>query len=269
MPGQRASSSSRSPAASIAGSRLSRTSSHRSSPKSSIRASRGAPTPVRSVSTARPMPASTCSGWVTPASGTNATPEPKRSRSRSPTAVASRVPTRPGQRDQPRVGSPDQTGHLVDGLLPSDQRCRAHRHWTRATPGGRHLARHRHRDSRRRAGGGEPLAQQRRQVVAHQPVQLTGGAEVTVRVRRLLPDPVEQPGQARLAVGRRAFDVQQPRQPSRQLELLLQARNLHARADPPVALPVQPDEHIAFAPGTPDTHPAEGAAAPPTRTSPA
>jgi len=32
----------------------------------------------------------------------------------------------------------------------------------------------------------------------------------------------------------------------RQLELILQPRDLHARADPPVPLPVQPDEHVAL-----------------------
>jgi hypothetical protein len=66
-------------------------SSHRSSPKYSARASSGDPVPASSAPTARATPASTSSGWVTAASGTNAVPAPKRSTSRSPTATASRV----------------------------------------------------------------------------------------------------------------------------------------------------------------------------------
>ena len=72
-------------------------SSHRSSAKYSARASSGEPVPASSAPTARATPASTCPGWVTAASGTNAVPAPNRPPARSPTATASRVlPTPPG-----------------------------------------------------------------------------------------------------------------------------------------------------------------------------
>src|SRR5258706_1594012 len=54
----------------------------------------------------------------------------------------------------------------------------------------------------------------------------------------------------------------------RQLELVLQPRDVHARPDQTVPLPVQPGEHIAFAPGKHGTAPAAGAAPPLPRTSP-
>jgi hypothetical protein len=149
-------------------------------------------------------------------------------------------PTGPGQGHQPHVGSVEQTRHLADGLLPPDQRGRFHGQRTRTTQG------RRRRGRGLRAGGGEPLAQQGRQVVADQPPQLGGRAEPPIR--RLLRDPAQQLGQARLAVGRRRLDIQQARQPPspRQLKLLLQPRDLHARADLAVALPVQPDKDVAL-----------------------
>ena len=49
-------------------------------------------------------------------------------------------------------------------------------------------------------GGGEPLAQQQRQVIAHQPAQLGGGAEGAVGGRGLLLDAGQQISQARLAI---------------------------------------------------------------------
>ena len=85
--------------------------------------------------TARAMPASTSSGSVTASSGTNAVPASNRSRSRSPTATASRVlPTPPGPVSvtSRTSGRPSQPGHLVDGLLPPDQRRRARRQRARA-----------------------------------------------------------------------------------------------------------------------------------------
>ena len=59
----------------------------------------------------------------------------------------------------------------------------------------------------------------------HAPVGQPGRrAEITVGRRGLLLDPGQQVSQARLAIRRRRLDIQQPRQPARQLELLLQAQ---------------------------------------------
>ena len=148
-------------------------------------------------------------------------------------------PARPGQRHQPHPGLPEQIGHLADRPLPPEQRCRAHRQSAR--PAG---ARRRRRHGRGPAGS-EPLAQQHRQVIAYQPAQLGGSAEMPVGRRRLLPDPGQQISQPRLTIGRRRLDIQQPRQPTRQVELILQARDLRAGDELPVPLPVQADEHIA------------------------
>ena len=96
-PGQRASSSPRSGATPATCSRLSRINSQASSQNSSARAGTSAPVPDWSAPTARAIPASTCPGSATAASGTNTAPPPKRSRSRWPAARASRVlPTPPG-----------------------------------------------------------------------------------------------------------------------------------------------------------------------------
>jgi hypothetical protein len=151
-------------------------------------------------------------------------------------------PARPGQRRQPHPRGLHQPGHLVDGPLPPEQRRRAHRQPPRAP-----RARRRWRPARGpAASGGEPLAQQHRQVIAHQPAQLGGSPEMTVRGRALRPDAGQQLGQAGLAVRRWRLDVQQPGQVAGQLELLLQAGNPRARGRMPVSLPVQPDEHIAL-----------------------
>ena len=56
---------------------------------------------------------------------------------------------------------------------------------------------------------------------------------MTVGRRGLFLDPGQQVGQARLAIGRRRLDIQQPGQPAGQVELLLQARDLRARASCP------------------------------------
>ena len=226
-------------------SRLSRISSH------AVVAERARPGPpaaspsrARSAPTARPTPASTSSGSVTAASGTNAVPrteavtQPLAHRHRQPGLAD---PARPGQRHQPHVRALDQPGHLVDGLLPPDQRRRAHRQ--RARPA-RAAAAPRPRPAAR---GGEPLAQQHRQVVAHQPAQLSRRAEVTVGHRALRPDPGQQLGQARLAVGRRRLDVQQPRQRRATARTRPPGpRPAMPGTDPAVPLPVQPDEHVAL-----------------------
>jgi hypothetical protein len=57
-------------------------------------------------------------------------------------------------------------------------------------------------------GGGEPLAQQQRQVIAYQPAQLGRSAEMAVRRRCLTLDAGQQAGQAGLAAGRRETQAQ-------------------------------------------------------------
>jgi hypothetical protein len=136
-------------------------------------------------------------------------------------------------------GASDQAGDLVDVMLTPDQRGRGHGQRARAVLGRRCLP-HRHL----KAARGEALAQQCRQVVAYQPSQLGGRAERAIG--RLLPDPGEQIAEARFALGRRRLDVQQPWQRLRQLELLLDAGQIHVRADLAVALPVEAYEHVAL-----------------------
>jgi hypothetical protein len=146
-------------------------SSQASSPTCSTMASSDDPVPARSTPTARAMPVRTCSGWVTPASGT--VPAPKRSRSRFPAArgqAGLADPTRPGEGHQPRIGRRKQVCDLVDGLLASHQQGGGHRQRTRAVPTrGPRRCRRRPRIRRRGTGGCEPLAQQRRQVLAPGP----------------------------------------------------------------------------------------------------
>ena len=79
-------------------------------------------------------------------------------------------PARPGQRHQPHPRLLNQPGHLRDGLLTPEQRRRAHRQLSRAPPARRRW----HRARGLGAVGGEPLAQQHRQVIPHQPAQLGG-----------------------------------------------------------------------------------------------
>ncbi len=174
-PGQRASSSSRSRAASTTCSRLSRMSSQRPSPKRSTTASSGESVPTRSAPTARPMPASTCSGSVNSASGTNTVPASNRSRSRSPAANANRVLPIPP--DPVNVTS-ETSGRSIRPTT-SSMACSRPNSDVAATGSGRRppVAR------RRRPGGCEPLAQQGREVVPHQPIQLSGRAEGAVGVR--------------------------------------------------------------------------------------
>src|SRR6185437_11222296 len=77
-----------------------------------------------------------------------------------------------------------------------------------------------------------------------QPLKLIRGPEFTVR--RLLPDPGHQLLETGLAIGRRHLGVQQARQILRELELLLQPRDLATGRNLPVALPVKADENVAL-----------------------
>ena len=185
---------------------------------------------------------------VTAASGTNTVPAVEAVA--QPLADGQRQPgladaARPGEGDQPHVGPLEQVGHLVDGLLPPDQRGRAHRQ------------RHEGRDGRRRRRP-RPRAGRRGRVAANRSLSSVARSSRTSRpssagVRKLRYesaasrlDAGEQVGEAGLAVGRRRLDVQQARQRPRQLELVLEPGDLHAGADLPVALPVQPDEDVAL-----------------------
>ena len=243
--GQRASSSPRPGAAWTTCSRLSRISSHAPSPNVSASASTGEPVP-RQVGPRHPADG----GQDQPGVGDRVQRHEHRARAEAitqPLAHRHRQPgladpARAGQRHQPHPRTLNQPGHLIDGPLPPQQRRHAHRQ--RARPTG---ARRRRRSGRGlAASGGEPLAQQHRQVITHQPAQLSGGPERTVGRRGLVLDAGQQISQPGLAIGRRRLDIQQPRQLTGQLELLLQARDLRAGDELPVPLPVQPDEHIAL-----------------------
>ena len=119
---------------------------------------------------------------------------------RAPAAAAAQPPA--GARDPRR--------------LPVSMTSLVGRQRTRAA---RPVRRRRHSGRSRPPGGGEPLAQQHRQVIAHQPAQFGGSPKVTVGGRGLILDPGEQVRQPRLAAGRRRLDIQQPGQTAGQLEL--------------------------------------------------
>ena len=143
----------------------------------------------------------------------------------------------PRQCHQPDVGAQEDADHLFDVPLAADERCRPCGHRARA------LAR-RPRTSCPGTVNGKPLTQHSREVVAQQLLQLIGGPEVAVG--GLLSDPEHELFEAGLAIGRRHLGIQQARQIVRQLELLFQPRNLHARLDTPIALPVEAHEDVAL-----------------------
>ena len=162
-------------------------------------------------------------------------------------------PARTSQRHEVHLGLSEQADHIVDGFPSPDQRRDTRRHGSgaagrsgpcRAWPGLRLLrirAVCRRRTSRR-----EPLAEEDSQVVPHQATQLRGRTEGAIGVRAFVLDPIEHGGKSGLTVRGRHLHVHQARQVPRQLELVLQARDRHARPDPPVALPVEADEHVAL-----------------------
>jgi hypothetical protein len=142
-------------------------------------------------------------------------------------------PARAGQHDQAMVLLGQQPHDLAHVTVPAHQR------------GGRRRCRCRCRQVPVCAKGtGEAFGQQGRQVIKEQFAQLVGVREGLARHVALTPDPVEHAAQARLHVGRRALEVQQPGQPRRVAELVLQTREGHARPDPAVALPVDADEDL-------------------------
>jgi len=147
-------------------------------------------------------------------------------------------PARAGQRHQPHPLPDDQ---ILDrgGLLLTAQQRRGRQ---RKRPGQRRLA----LSVFMPLGHLEPLAQQHRQVVLEQPLQLGGLGEVLVGDVTGVPDPGQQLRQPRLTVRGRRLDVDQPGQPGRQPVLILQPGDLLARRDPAVTLLVDAHEHLAL-----------------------
>jgi hypothetical protein len=118
-----------------------------------------------------------------------------------------RTRRRAGQGDQPDALAADQGLYRRYLLFAAHQRGQRHRQ----------RLRRRHRISAglatRRPGPGEPLAQQHRQVVLNQTLQVRGVGKALVGSVALVPDPGEQLRQPGLAVGCRCLDVQQPGSP--------------------------------------------------------
>jgi hypothetical protein len=143
-PGQRASSSCRSPATCSTCSRLSSTSSQWPSPSCSASASSSELVPPSSAPTARAMPARTSSGRVTPARdehhpGVEAATHALGHRQGQPGLAD---PTRPTQGHQP--GPLQQAADLGDLVLPAHQRGELHRQVPGSGahgPGGREVGR--------------------------------------------------------------------------------------------------------------------------------
>ena len=148
------------------------------------------------------------------------------------------MPTGTGQRDQTLASVGEQPLEVVQIVFATDERVR-HRGQVRLEPGC---------CSDRLFGCRllfEALREQEREIVAQVGAEFLGGPERAVRdagVRH----PFQQLGQPGLPFGGRLLDVDQPRHGGRQLELVLQAREVHVRRRPPVALPVDPDEDIAL-----------------------
>jgi hypothetical protein len=150
-------------------------------------------------------------------------------------------PAGPGDRHEPGslVETGDDLGHLG---IATDQRGQRSRH-LRAhgrpnvgrRPAGRHLA-----------CDLEPLAQQHGQVPGHEVRELLPRAEPLVGAATLVTDGGEERGQARLALGRRLLEVEQPRPVAGEAVLVLQPRQRLAGRDPAVALPVDPEEDLAL-----------------------
>jgi hypothetical protein len=251
-PPQRASSSSRSPAASSTCSRLSRTSSQAPSPSCSTRASGGASVPARSTPTARAMPASTSAGWVTPASGTNTAPAAKSVANRPPAANARRVlPIPPGPVRVTSRTSGQATRPATSSMAPS-------------RPTSEVVA----RGSRRRprppgvpdGAGGDPGSAASVPAAAKRSLSSAARSSPTSRPSSLGVRKYREASEAswlmrssssarrgsRSGAGVLTYSSRGSAPRPGQLELLLQPRDLHARAGPPVALPVQPHEDITL-----------------------
>ena len=92
----------------------------------------------------------------------------------------------------------------------------------------------------RRPGEGEPLAQQHRQVVLNQTLQVCGVGKALVGSAALVPDPGEQLRQPGLAVGCRCLDVRQPGQSRRQQVPGRRARQARTGTAPPLPSGSQP-----------------------------
>ena len=100
------------------------------------------------------------------------------------------------------------------------------------------------RSVRATAGTPEPLAQEQREVVTNEAPEFARCAERPVRVGSLRLELFDHRRQPRFPLGCRCLDVQKPRNRMGETELVLQARDVHARSDPAVPLPVQTDEDV-------------------------
>ena len=216
----------------------------------------------------RPSPAAiagaTRSAAETEASSRNRAPSAKPGPSRRAASTMSRLfPTPPGPvRVTSRTPSPT-TRSSTAAISCSRPSSGVGRH--RNSPGQRRLV----RGVLAGVGQLEPLAQQHRQVVLDQLLQLGGVREVLVGDVTLVLDPGQHLRQPRIAIRRRRLDVDEPGQPGRQPVLVLQPGHLLAGRDPAVALPVDRRRRPGSAPGRPGTPSAAGAAGRPARTSPA
>ena len=99
----------------------------------------------------------------------------------------------------------------------------------------------------------ESLAQQQRQVVAHQAIELVGIAERSVRLGAFVLELLDHRRESILAIGRRHLDVDQAGERVRQLELVFEPRDVHVGADPAVALASRDRRTRRTALGRPDT----------------
>ena len=92
----------------------------------------------------------------------------------------------------------------------------------------------------------EALREQKGEVVRHERGELVSRRESAVGRPGLLLDALDQCLETLLSFRSRFLDVKEHRLAVRQVELVLEARDLLPGADPSVALPVDPDEDVAL-----------------------
>jgi hypothetical protein len=92
----------------------------------------------------------------------------------------------------------------------------------------------------------EPLQEQDGEIVHDQSLELLRGREPLVRREIGGLQIGEESAQPILPIGRRLLEVQQAGAPARQPVLVLEAGHPLAGSHPPVALPVDPEEHVAL-----------------------
>ena len=240
-PGAAPSSSATSGAAPITCSKLSSTSTSRRARRYDFRSVISAPPEVLSPSAAA-IAAVTSSAALTEPSSTNRTPSAKPAPSRCATSTASRLfPTPPGPvrvtRRTPSRHAPGRQPPQSPASRPTSGVAGTGSAPTSGASSRGAVARLRHL---------EALAQQHRQVVLDEALQLSGFGEALVGDVTVALDPGEHLLQPRLALRRRRLDVDKPGQSRRQEVLVLQPGHLLPRRDPAVALPVHADEDLAL-----------------------